>query len=114
MRALARYFLCISIFVAAAQAGVTVAAPAAGISASSPVHFIASATPTVSTNQIKTMRIYVDNVSAYLISAATIDTTVAMPNGTHKVVVQAWDTAGTVYKSQMTLTRSEEHTSELQ
>jgi hypothetical protein len=104
MRALARYFLCISIFVPAAQAGVTVAAPAAGISASSPVHFIASATPTVSTNQIKTMRIYVDNISAYVISAGTIDTTVAMANGTHKVVVQAWDTAGTVYKSQMTLT----------
>jgi hypothetical protein len=49
------------------------------------------------------MRIYVDNVSQYLIHAGSIDTSLAMTQGSHSVVVQAWDASGTVYKKQLTI-----------
>ena len=54
----------------ASFAGVTVSSPAAGSTAGSPVHFVASAT---SANPITAMRIYVDNISVYLISASKLE-----------------------------------------
>ena len=60
---------------AASFAGVTVSSPAAGSTAGSPVHFVASAT---STHPITAIRIYVDNVSVYLVSASKLDTSVAL------------------------------------
>jgi hypothetical protein len=50
------------------------------------------------------MRIYVDNVSVYLISASKLDTSVTMSAGTHSVVVQAWDSTGAVFKTPFSLT----------
>ncbi|HMC29354.1 MAG TPA: hypothetical protein VKL99_00870 [Candidatus Angelobacter sp.] len=85
----------------ASFAGVTVSSPTTGSTSTSPVHFVASAT---STNPITAMRIYVDNVSVYLISANKLDTSVAMASGTHSVVVQAWDSTGAFFKTPMTLT----------
>src|SRR5256885_15965955 len=71
----------------ASFAGVTVSSPATGSTSGSPVHFVASAT---SAFPITAMRIYVDNVSVYLVSASTLNTSMAMSAGTHNVVVQAW------------------------
>jgi hypothetical protein len=88
---------------AASFAGVTVSSPAAGSTAGSPVHFVASAT---STHPITAIRIYVDNVSVYLVSASKLDTYVAIASGTHNVVVQAWDSTGAVFKAPLTLTVS--------
>jgi hypothetical protein len=87
----------------ASFAGVTVSSPSAGSTSGSPVHFVASAT---SANPVTAMRIYVDNVSAYLISASKLDTYVAVASGTHSVVVQAWDSTGAVFKAPFTLTVS--------
>jgi hypothetical protein len=87
----------------ASFAGVTVSSPAAGSTSGSPVHFVASAT---SANPITAMRIYVDNISVYLISASKLDTYVAVASGTHSVVVQAWDSTGAVFKAPLTLTVS--------
>jgi len=84
----------------AAFAGVTVSSPTAGTTQASPVHFVASAT---STSSITGMRVYVDNVSVYAISASKIDTSIAMSAATHNVVVQAWDTTGAVFKQAFTL-----------
>ena len=84
----------------AAFAGVTVSSPTAGTTQASPVHFVASAT---STSSITGMRVYVDNVSVYAISAGNIDTSIAMSAATHNVVVQAWDTTGAVFKQAFTL-----------
>jgi len=84
----------------AAFAGVTVSSPTAGTTQASPVHFVASAT---STSSITGMRVYVDNVSIYAISASKIDTSIAMTAATHNVVVQAWDTTGAVFKQAFTL-----------
>src|ERR1051326_6342664 len=88
---------------AASFAGVTITSPASGTTTTSPVHFVASAT---STNPITAMRIYVDNVSVYLVSASKLDTLVAMSSGGHSVVVQAWDSTGAVFKTPLTLTVS--------
>src|SRR5712671_6911189 len=87
----------------ASFAGVTVSSPAAGSTAGSPVHFVASAT---SANPITAMRIYVDNLSVYLVSASSLNTSVNMSAGTHSVVVQAWDSTGAVFKVPLSLTVS--------
>lgn len=85
----------------ASFAGVSVSSPAAGSTSGSPVHFVASAT---SANPITAMRIYVDNVSVYLVSASSLNTSVTMSAGTHSIVVQAWDSTGAVFKTPMSLT----------
>jgi hypothetical protein len=85
----------------ASYAGVSVTSPATGSTSGSPVHFVASAT---STHPVTAMRIYVDNVSVYLVSASKLDASLAVGAGTHSVVVQAWDSTGAVYKTPMTLT----------
>jgi hypothetical protein len=87
----------------ASFAGVTVSSPAAGSTAGSPVHFVASAT---STHPITAMRIYVDDLSVYLVSASSLNTSVTMSAGTHSVVVQAWDSTGAFFKTPLTLTVS--------
>jgi hypothetical protein len=87
----------------AAFAGVTVSSPAAGSTSGSPVHFVASAT---SANPVTAMRIYVDNISVYLVSASKLDTLVTMSAGSHFVVVQAWDSTGAVFKTPLSLTVS--------
>jgi hypothetical protein len=87
----------------ASFAGVTVSSPAAGSTLGSPVHFVASAT---STHPITAMRIYVDSVSVYLVSASSLDTSVAMSAGSHSIIVQAWDSTGAVSKTPLTLTVS--------
>jgi hypothetical protein len=85
----------------AAFAGVTVSSPTAGTTQASPVHFVASAT---STSSITGMRVYVDNVSVYALSASKIDTSIGMSAATHNVVVQAWDTTGAVFRQALTIT----------
>ncbi len=52
------------------------------------------------------MRIYVDNLSVYLVSASSLNTSVTMSAGTHSVVVQAWDSTGAVFKTPLSLTVS--------
>ena len=53
---------------------------------------------------ITSMRIYVDNVSVYSNSSNRIDTSISIATGSHVLVVQAWDSRGTVFKSQVTIT----------
>ncbi|HEX3091312.1 MAG TPA: Ig-like domain-containing protein [Candidatus Angelobacter sp.] len=85
-------------------AGVTINSPANGSTVTSPVHVVASAS---SSNPITSMRIYVDNVSVYNNSSNRIDTSISMAPGSHLVVVQAWDSKGTVFKSQVNITVSQ-------
>jgi hypothetical protein len=49
------------------------------------------------------MRIYVDNVSKFSINASSLNTSLALPTGTHSVVVQAWDSTGVVFKTSLTI-----------
>jgi len=85
----------------ATTTGVTVCSPAAGSSAASPVRFTAAAK---STARITAMRIYIDNVSVYHTTSASLDTSLAVATGSHHVVVQAWDSTGAVFKNARTIT----------
>lgn len=80
----------------ATAVGLKVCAPASGSTANSPVRFTAAAKSTL---PITAMRIYIDNASAYLTSAASLDVSIAVASGAHNVVVQAWDSSGAVFKS---------------
>lgn len=80
----------------ASFAGVSVSSPAAGSTSGSPVHFVASAT---SAHPVTAMRIYVDNVSVFLASASSLNTSLAVAAGKHNVVIQAWDSTGAVIKA---------------
>ncbi len=80
----------------AAFAGVTVSSPTSGSTVSSPVHVVASASSSV---PITAMKIYVDNNVAYSTSASKLDTYLTMSAGSHSVVVQSWDSNGTVSKT---------------
>jgi len=84
----------------ASFAGVTVSSPATGSTSGSPVHFVASAT---SAHPVTAMRIYVDNVSVYLVSASKLDASLAVKAGKHSVVIQAWDSTGAVFKMPLSL-----------
>jgi hypothetical protein len=84
-------------------AGVSVSSPVNGATVPAPVHVVASAS---STNPITAMRIYVDNVSVYLVSSSKIDTYVSMSAAQHYLVVQAWDTTGAVFKQALSITVS--------
>lgn len=81
--------------------GVTILAPTTSTVTGSPVRLAASA---LAQKPITSMRIYVDGVSDYSVSASSVDTSLGMTTGTHSVTFQAWDTAGTVYKSSKSIT----------
>lgn len=85
----------------AATVGVTVCSPIAGSDVSSPVRFTAAAKSSL---PITAMRIYIDNVSVYLIKATSLDVSLNVAAGKHNVVVQAWNSGGTVYKTPLTIT----------
>ncbi len=82
---------------------VTICTPTNGATVSSPVHIVAG---TTSTSSVKSMKIYVDNVLAYSVAANQLDTQLTMATGKHYVVVQAWNTAGQVFKTSINITVS--------
>ena len=75
--------------------------PAASSTVSSPVRFTAAAKSGL---PITAMRIYIDSVSAYFTRAASLDVSLPVSTGTHKVVVQAWNSGGSVFKTPLTIT----------
>jgi hypothetical protein len=87
--------------VGATVQGVTLQTPANGASVSSPVHVQGSAS---AANPITAMRVYVDNVSVYQVSAANVNIYYSFSPGTHYLVLQAWDSTGAVYKTSATIT----------
>jgi hypothetical protein len=75
--------------------GVTVTSPINGATVSPWVHFVATAS---ATRPITYMRVYVDGQSKYGVAANRIDTWLQLSLGWRNIVVQAWDSGGTVYK----------------
>src|SRR5258706_3108386 len=82
---------------------VTICTPPNGATVTSPVHVVAG---TTSSSTVTAMKIYVDNNISYSVNASQIDTQIAMPAGSHYVVVQAWNSAGQVFKSPINITVS--------
>src|SRR5215831_14213888 len=86
---------------AMAFAGVTISSPAPGSTSTSPVHFVASASSSL---PIVAMRIYVDDTSVFTTSNSQLDTFVTLSNGTHNVVMVAWNTQGSPLTASETIT----------
>jgi hypothetical protein len=86
-----------------ASEGVNIASPSAGATVASPVQIVASATAP-SGRVIDAMRIYVDSQDAYTVDAASLNTSLALGEGTHNINVHAWDNTGAVYVKAMNIT----------
>jgi hypothetical protein len=80
--------------------GVSVCSPAAGSTVKSPVHFVAVAK---SGYPITAMRLYIDNVSRFTVNGSSLNTYLAVATGAHSVLVQAWNSAGAVFKSPLSI-----------
>lgn len=80
---------------------VNISYPVTGSTVGNSVRVKASSTATLG---IVAMKIYVDNVIDYSTALSQLDTYLKMSRGSHKVTVQAWDAAGTVYKNSVAVT----------
>jgi phosphatidylinositol-3-phosphatase len=85
----------------APASGITIASPSNGATVGSSMHVVASAN---SSNPIEAMHLYVDDQLVYVVHSGSMDTTVPLSPGSHFVVVQAWDSAGTLFKTPLTVT----------
>ncbi len=86
-------------------AGVLISSPADGATVLSPINVIASATPS-SGRSITSMKVYLDGTSVYRVDGGTLNASISAATGTHKLTLSAWDSAGTVYKSSVSVTVS--------
>jgi hypothetical protein len=85
------------------SSGVAVTAPVNNSFVSNPVKVFATAS-TAKPAKITAMKIYVDSVLKYSVNASGIDTSLTLNSGKHNLTVQAWDSAGTIYKDSFTIT----------
>src|SRR5205823_7638662 len=70
---------------------ITVCSPASGGTVTSPVQFSAAVADTYT---VKYMQLYVDYVKVYTVNAASLDTSLSMGLGTHRITIQAADDLG--------------------
>lgn len=88
----------------ATQPSITICQPTDGATVSSPARIVAAAN---SASSVTAIKVYVDGVAAYSASnVSEIDTSVAMSAGTRRVTVQAWNSAGAVFKKTIHVTVS--------
>jgi hypothetical protein len=82
-----------------ASPSVTICAPAPNSTFTSPVHVVAG---TTSSSAVTLVQIYIDGVKKYEIKARSLDTTLAIANGPHRLTVQAYN--GGSFKSTESIT----------
>ena len=76
---------------------VTICTPANNATVTSPVNVVAG---TTDSNKVTAMKIYLDGVSVFSTSSNQLNTNVSISTtGSHRIAVQAWDSAGQVFKS---------------
>src|SRR5438552_8864457 len=80
---------------------VTICTPTANSTVTSPVHIVAG---TTDSKTVQFIQIYVDGVKKYEIKAKSLDTSLAMAAGTHRLTVQAYD--GTYFQHTIFITVS--------
>ena len=80
----------------AANPSVTICSPLSGSSTGSPVNIAAG---TTSTTAVTLMQIYLDGSKKYEVAANKINTNLTMGAGTHRLTVQAYNSAGAIFKS---------------
>src|SRR6266850_217661 len=85
-----------------ASPSVTICTPMNGESLPSPVQVNAGTTDTA--KPVKLVQIYIDGVKKYQIAANSVDTPLDLPAGSHRLTVQAMDTANLIFKSSVMIT----------
>ncbi len=83
---------------------VTICTPTSGNTVTSPFTVAAGTTDTA--HPVTAMKVYLDYVAVYSISAAQLSTTLTAAAGSHHLTVSAWDSSGAVFKSSLTFTVS--------
>jgi hypothetical protein len=87
---------------APSTAGVHICAPASGATVSSPVAISAAANG--GANKISAMKAYIDGKQVASSTSGTLSGSAAEAAGTHKLTVNAWNTAGKLFQSSVTFT----------
>ena len=87
---------------APSSAGVLICAPASGATVSSPVAISAAANG--GSNSISGMKAYIDGTQVAASTNGSLSGSAAEAAGTHKLTVNAWNTAGTLFQSSVTFT----------
>lgn len=80
---------------------VTICKPAAGATVSSPVNVVAE---TTDSHAVRLMQLYVDSVKKFETATPTLNTSVALGNGSHTVTVQAYNFLDQHYNKSETIT----------
>ena len=80
---------------------VTICAPLNNTSVPSPVHVSAS---TTDSNKVTQLQIFIDGVAVYTVSASTLEADIPLKPGTHRLTVQAKDSAGLLFKQSIAVT----------
>ncbi len=96
-------FLSILFVTSAVAQTVTITSPAPNSTVSSSVHIQAKAT---STSSISISKIYLDGSIVYQVRSATVDTTLSLSRGTHRLTVWAYDAAGKTMQKTVYVTSS--------
>lgn len=103
MRPLPTLLLMLSVAIASpAFATVNVSAPADGATFNSNVPFAASGTSDCS-DGVAAMGVYMDDTLIYVANGTTLSTSLSLPGGSHRVVVQEWDYCGGATKTPLHL-----------
>ncbi len=84
---------------------VSIAAPLNNSQVFSPVHIQAT---TKNSSTVTAVQVYVDNVLRYTAASNQVNTSLPMTAGQHHIVVQSWDTAGGIHKSDVSITVASE------
>jgi beta-propeller repeat-containing protein len=80
---------------------VTICAPGSGSKVGSPVNIVAG---TTDTTPVKLTQVYVDGKKVFEIQLSAINVSLPIASGTHRLTVQALDTAGVFFKSTVNIT----------
>jgi hypothetical protein len=82
-----------------ANPSVTICTPVTGQTVTSPVHIVAG---TTDSKTVQLMQVYVDGRKKYEVLASSLDTSLTMSSGSHRLAVQASD--GTIFKQVIYIT----------
>jgi hypothetical protein len=79
---------------------VTICAPVNNASVTSPVHVSAS---TTDSNTVTMLQIYIDGSAVYTTKTKSLETDITLATGTHRLTVQAKDSAGITFKQSISI-----------
>jgi hypothetical protein len=84
-----------------ASPSVTICAPTANLTVASPLQVTAA---TTDTNPVILLQIYIDGAAVYTVKASSLQASIPLKTGAHRLTVQAKDSTGMIFKQTMSLT----------